>query len=952
VIKQQIKNMNFISLKTRSLFTLMALSLFAISFTMISDEQTAYGIEVFPLQEILTEGGYGNIGILDVKITENGIYLLYWDQGNDDGLRFTTSVDDGVTWSTPYLLNDGLEPIFDDVVSDHIFINDLGHIGVGWVLEADGVSGEFALSTDNGLTFTVVEEVFFSNCCGVGTFIMWSGDGENIALTFSDEENQAVIVSNDFGTSWTETVLQNADDDVSSQNQGMIAVNEMNMYVIWNGEDDLSGEPHVYFTKSNDNGVIWDTPTQISTSSISGDNTQLTLNDDASKVLISWIGGSQDLVQAVSIDGGNTFGSPAILDDGSECDNQFDIDSLGEDVIFMCLGFNDAKRLVKISSDFGLTYSLNYTIFRGDIAISSSTFPENIGTGDNLYSLWEDLASPNPKFLSHTQDKGQTFNFDSIPGLEFATLDNGFLSRQGVFDKSWYWFVQADSTTLSFVKAIAAPVCTTLTFDDLPPGTIVTDQLESIGLTISAENNKHSHPDAAIIFNSADPTGEDFDLGTPNETFGGPGIGEGGEAGEPGENAIPLGNLLIIAEDIIDVDPHDGLVDDPDDEAKGGHIQFNFEFISTVQSITLVDIDSNENGGSVMVMTTSSGDTITIPIEALGDNSVQTIAVDLDDVTDFKVELVSSGAIATIDYCLGTEPVPEPGPTIITGIHEGNLKIGPDDEVIIDGATINGNVENNGGDVSMINSCTVNGNVKSKNGGNMSINSCTINGNVRTTDGGTLTITNDSTVTKNVNSKNAESVSITNNLNSFEKNVRVDGAAIVDISDNTITENLRVKDSGDVTLNDNTVEGNLRSIDNHSTTITGNTVTGNLNTKGTDTVTITGNMVEGNLRAAGSTSVNITGNTSGENLRVKDSSDVNIDQNQVGENLRVMHSSDVNIDQNQVGKNLKVRGNDVVSVTTNHAENNINIKKNTDCTHSGNTAEGKIRIRDCTELPP
>lgn len=257
MIKQQTKNMNFISMKSRSLFTLMALSLFAISFTMISDEQTAYGIEVFPLQEILTESGYGNIGILDVKITENGIYLLYWDQGNNDGLRFTTSVDDGVTWSTPYLLNNGLEPIFDEVVSDHIFVNDLGHIGVGWVLEADGVVGSFALSTDNGLTFTVVDEAFFSNCC-VGNDIMWSGDGENIALTFSDEDDQAVIVSNDFGTLWTETVLQNSGvDDVSSQNQGMIAVNGMNMYAIWNGEDGPSSETHVYFSKSNDNGVTW-----------------------------------------------------------------------------------------------------------------------------------------------------------------------------------------------------------------------------------------------------------------------------------------------------------------------------------------------------------------------------------------------------------------------------------------------------------------------------------------------------------------------------------------------------------------------------------------------------------------------------------------------------------------------------------------------------------------------
>ncbi len=97
LINQRIKDLNIVSLKTRSLFTLMALSLFAISFTMISDAQTAYGIEVFPLQEILTESTFGDIGIIDVKATENGIYLLYWDEDTSDNIKFTRSVDGGVT---------------------------------------------------------------------------------------------------------------------------------------------------------------------------------------------------------------------------------------------------------------------------------------------------------------------------------------------------------------------------------------------------------------------------------------------------------------------------------------------------------------------------------------------------------------------------------------------------------------------------------------------------------------------------------------------------------------------------------------------------------------------------------------------------------------------------------------------------------------------------------------
>ncbi len=391
LINQRIKDLNIVSLKTRSLFTLMALSLFAISFTMISDAQTAYGIEVFPLQEILTESTFGDIGIIDVKATENGIYLLYWDEDISDNIKFTRSVDGGVTWSTPALLGGGLDSTFTQIVSQRIFINDNGDIGVSWE-EPEGIVLYFAVSTDNGLNFTVFEEVFESGLSA--SEIIWSGDGQNIASTFSDGgalEFQAVLVSNDFGTSWTEIILQNFDDDgVSDQTQGLIVVNGMNMYASWIGSN---SETHVYFSNSNDNGVNWSVPTQISTSSISEDDLQMVVNDNASKVLISWIGDTQESVQAVSTDGGNTFGSPSVLDDGSECDDPYDIDNLGDDAVFMCLGLNDSERHVKFSNDFGQTYSLNYTIFGSVIPISSNSFSENIGTGDNLYSIWEDSVS-------------------------------------------------------------------------------------------------------------------------------------------------------------------------------------------------------------------------------------------------------------------------------------------------------------------------------------------------------------------------------------------------------------------------------------------------------------------------------------------------------------------------------------------------------------------------------
>jgi|APSaa5957512535_1039671.scaffolds.fasta_scaffold09241_2 hypothetical protein len=447
-------NMNFISLKTRSVYTLMVLSLFAISFTIISDTQTAYGIEISLPQNAVTENDFDNIGILDIKTTENGIYLLYWNSDDNDNLKFTSSVDDGATWSEPVFIYDGLDSIFTETTSEHIFINDNGDIGIGWEQESEPILLFFALSTDNGLTFTVFEEIFESEFNNSENIIAWSGDGQNLALTVSDEEIQGVIVSNDFGISWTDIVLQSNDDDgITNQNSGSIVVNGMNMYAIWNGQDDDS---HIYFSKSNDAGNTWDISTQISASAISEDNTRLLVSDDGTKVLISWIGDSQELMQVVSTDGGDTFGSLKILD-GLICDNEFDVDNLGDDIIFMCKGISESKRYALVSNDFGQTYSTEFTIIDGsDVGIINSNFAENIGIGDNLYSLWEDTINPiKSKFLSFSQDKGQIFNFESLPGVDDVTIQNGIFSRQIVSDNTWYWFVQSSPTTIDFVKVIA-----------------------------------------------------------------------------------------------------------------------------------------------------------------------------------------------------------------------------------------------------------------------------------------------------------------------------------------------------------------------------------------------------------------------------------------------------------------------------------------------------------------
>ncbi len=171
-------------------------------------------------------------------------------------------------------------------------------------------------------------------------------------------------------------------------------------------------------------------------------------------------------------------------------------------------------------------------------------------------------------------------------------------------------------------------------------GAVIDDQYALAGVTISAANANVSHPDAAICFDSANPTGGDTDLRTPGSGAG---------------NDTALGNILIIAERLTDADG-DGLVDNPDDEAQGGSLTFSFAVPVVLSSLTVIDIE--ETGA--MLLTTSDGGTAELSIPASTDNSVQTLALDGVLATSLDVVLPGSGAVDRLAFCL-TEDLPPPG---------------------------------------------------------------------------------------------------------------------------------------------------------------------------------------------------------------------------------------------------------------------------------------------------
>ncbi|KCV83642.1 hemolysin-type calcium-binding repeat family protein [Actibacterium atlanticum] len=156
-----------------------------------------------------------------------------------------------------------------------------------------------------------------------------------------------------------------------------------------------------------------------------------------------------------------------------------------------------------------------------------------------------------------------------------------------------------------------------LDFEDLSAGDFVNNQYAADGVTISS-TSWH----APMIFDTANPTGGDGDLATGN-----------------------LGNVLILSED------NDS--SDPDDNAGGGTFVFTFDEPSTVNSITILDIEEN---GYVKLYDENDNYLGKVYLPDTGNNGQAEVTIDYDNVARMEITICGSGAIDNISF---TTPEPE-----------------------------------------------------------------------------------------------------------------------------------------------------------------------------------------------------------------------------------------------------------------------------------------------------
>ncbi|MGF1492761.1 MAG: Ig-like domain-containing protein, partial [Microcoleaceae cyanobacterium] len=254
----------------------------------------------------------------------------------------------------------------------------------------------------------------------------------------------------------------------------------------------------------------------------------------------------------------------------------------------------------------------------------NTTFVTDVETSDRISTekngrLTYKIVGGIDRHLFEIDKKTGVLSFKNAPDFEHPTdsnRDGDYHVKVKVIDGAGYTDTQKIEVVVKDVDE------TPVVFDPnkidfeadangnrLETGQIIDNEFSGAGFTVRSSNSRKP----AMIFDTANPTGDDHDLGRFPE----------------------LSKVLIISED--------GDSRDPDDNAGGGTLIFDFDDPRFVGDIGLLD---TEEGGSIRAYDSNGNLLSTTDIPSIRNGARQDVGVDTGNVSRLEVHLDGSGAIA------------------------------------------------------------------------------------------------------------------------------------------------------------------------------------------------------------------------------------------------------------------------------------------------------------------
>lgn len=239
--------------------------------------------------------------------------------------------------------------------------------------------------------------------------------------------------------------------------------------------------------------------------------------------------------------------------------------------------------------------------------------------------------------------------------------------------KTTNW-VKGSLASVALMGAMATQAATVIDFETdsagnpLSAGTAITNQYAADGVTFHQIDTKIKGSSTELadlmVFDTANPTGGDNDLATP---------------GYHPTNTVGLGNVLIISED--------NDASDPDDLGAAGrfYVELDPSKQYKVDNVTFLDIEDNRGSGEArnasnstfMALYDGSGSIIGSNFWAtgLGDNSLETLSVDVSGAQYMYFSFHTSGALAGFELTSEAVAASEPAALALMSIGLAGLMI-------------------------------------------------------------------------------------------------------------------------------------------------------------------------------------------------------------------------------------------------------------------------------------
>jgi hypothetical protein len=337
-----------------------------------------------------------DVSVPDIAVFENNVHVVWQDYraGSKEQVYYKRSTDDGLNWNPGERLS--IDPERSSIPAIAAMHN---NVHVAWLDFRDhgGSDDEvyYKRSTNNGDWFEaairLTNVVSFKWDCDIAVFddnihIVW-GDGRNVGSS-----DIYYIRSTDNGITWSPEILITNPSGIDQEPK--VAISGTNVFIIW--ESFSGGIYEVYFRRSIDNGINWESEQKLNSSNTDAFSCQICSFDN--NIHISWVDirtGNPEVFYIRSTNLGDDWSAETRLTFNPAYEIGISIASFQEKVhLFWTDDRNIEYEVFYIKSiDNGVNWEAEELIS----SIPVESWSSRISVfGENVFAVWEDTPAGAP----------------------------------------------------------------------------------------------------------------------------------------------------------------------------------------------------------------------------------------------------------------------------------------------------------------------------------------------------------------------------------------------------------------------------------------------------------------------------------------------------------------------------------------------------------------------------